>query len=52
MKVKCIVELNKLMKHVFFKDHVKKGTKYHCLVLSLLCKIKEKKLFETFISNL
>ena len=37
----------------FIKDHVKKNIKSHCLVLSLLCKTrKEKKLFETFISNL
>ena len=36
----------------FIKDHVKKNIKSPCLVLSLLCKTKEKKLFETFISNL
>ena len=36
----------------FIKDHVKKSIKSHCLVLSILCKTKEKKLFETFVSNL
>ena len=36
----------------FIKDQGKKSIKSHCLALSLLCKTKEKKLFETFISNL
>ena len=36
----------------FIKDHVKKSIKSHCLVLSILCKTKEKKWFETFVSNL
>ena len=36
---------------IFIIDHVKKSSNSHCLVLSILCKRKEKKLFETLSCN-